>query len=64
MWSFVEEPWQYRVLDDLPSGVDRAQLERARELSPAERLDDVARLMALAAELQQALAAKPPRTGP
>ena len=60
MWFPVEEPWQYRVLDRLPSGVDVAQLERTRKLSPTERIAAVEELMQLATELQQAVAAKRP----
>jgi hypothetical protein len=55
MWFFVEEPWQYRVLDRLPSGIDRAQLEACRQLTPTERLDAVSELVELGEELRQAL---------
>jgi hypothetical protein len=55
MWLCVEEPWQYRVLDELPAGVDRAQLERAAALSPTERVEAVVRLMEIAERLQQSL---------
>lgn len=58
MWSFVDEPWQYRILDHLPSGIDEAQLERARKLTPTERLEAVVELMALGESLQQGLAGK------
>jgi len=58
MWFFVEEPWQYRVLDALPRGVDLAQLEQMKRLTPSERLDAVARLMELGEELQQKVAGK------
>jgi hypothetical protein len=56
MWRFAEEPWQYRVLDCLPSGIDHAQLERMRKRTPSERLDEVVALMEFGAELQDALA--------
>jgi hypothetical protein len=56
MWFFVEEPWQYRVLDQLKPGIDRAQLERTRQLTPSERIDAVVELMAVGEELQRALA--------
>ena len=56
MWFFVEEPWQYRVLDRLPAGVDPAQLEATLKLTVTERLDAVAELVALGEELQKALA--------
>jgi hypothetical protein len=58
MWHFVEEPWQYRVLDLLPSGVDKAQLERALQMTPAERLDAVVKLMELAEELREGVTKK------
>jgi hypothetical protein len=58
MWFFVEEPWQYRVLDRLPPGVDRAQLEAARRLTPTERLDAVVQLLELGEELRDSLAKK------
>jgi len=58
MWFFVDEPWQYRVLDALPRGVDLAQLEQMKRLTPSERLDAVARLMELGEELQQKVAGK------
>ncbi|MBX3185636.1 MAG: hypothetical protein KF819_01420 [Labilithrix sp.] len=56
MWFYVDEPWQYRILDALPSGVDHAQLERARTWTPEERLEALERLMGIAAELQAAVA--------
>jgi hypothetical protein len=58
MWFPVDEPWQYRVLDALPPGVDRAQLERARAMSPSERIDAVIALMEAGEALQRALAKK------
>jgi hypothetical protein len=58
MWFFVDEPWQYRVLDALPPGIDQAQLDRARRLTPAERIDAVMALMETAEELQRAMAKK------
>lgn len=62
MWSFEDEPWQYRVLDALPPGIDEAQLERDRALTPTERLEAVTRLMELADELRAAMArAREPR---
>jgi hypothetical protein len=53
MWFFVDAPWQYRVLDSLPPGVDRAQLERARAMSPTERIDAATELMELGEALRQ-----------
>ena len=58
MWFPVDEPWQYRVLDQLPPGVDRAQLERDRALTPTERLEAVEQMMALGEELRRAMEAK------
>lgn len=51
MWFFVDEPWQYRVLDRLPPGVDLDLLERAQHMTPTERLDAVVELLELGQEL-------------
>jgi hypothetical protein len=51
----VDEPWQYRVLDALPAGVDRAQLERNLQLSPTERIEAMMTLVATAEALRAAL---------
>lgn len=56
VWFFVEAPWQYRVLDALSPGVDRAQVERALALTPSERIDAVVELMELGESLQRAVA--------
>jgi hypothetical protein len=61
MWFFAEEPWQYRILDELPPGIDRDQLERSRKLTPSERLDAVVELMELGEQLQQAIAKRKER---
>lgn len=61
MWSFVEEPWQYRVLERLPPGIDRGQLEQMRRLTPTERLEAVVDLMELGEEMHQALQRRGPR---
>ena len=53
MWFFADAPWQYRVLDALPAGVDRAQLERARAMSPAERIDAAVELAEIGEALRQ-----------
>jgi hypothetical protein len=55
MWLFVDAPWQYRVLDCLPPGVDRAQLERARAMTPAERIEAATRLMELGEAMQRSI---------
>lgn len=57
MWFFADAPWQYRVLDSLPPGIDRAQLERARAMTPAERIDAATELMELAEAMQRGLEA-------
>jgi hypothetical protein len=57
VWFFVEQPWQYRVLDALPPGVDEAQLERARKLSPSERIDALVELMELMERVEASKAA-------
>lgn len=57
VWSWIDEPWQYRVLDALPSGVDEAQLDHALTLSPTERVQSVVDLMRVAADLQSAMRA-------
>lgn len=56
MWRWVDEPWQYRVLDALPSGIDLAQLERARSWTFGERLDALTQMMELAEELRAGVA--------
>lgn len=56
-WHWTKEPWQYRVLDALPSGVDNAQLDHALSLSPTERLQSVVDLMKVAEDLQHAMRA-------
>jgi hypothetical protein len=54
MWRPVESPWQYRVLDATPSGIDLAQLEATRRLSPQERVVALMKLMQVVEELQLA----------
>ena len=58
MWSFLEEPWQYRVLDQLAPGVDRAQLAAALRMTPTERLEAVQALLEFGRELREARLAK------
>lgn len=53
MWFFVDAPWQYRVLDSLPPGIDLAQLERAHVMTPSERIDAAMELMELGETMQQ-----------
>ncbi len=53
MWFPVEEPWQYRILDLLPPGIDEAQLEQARRMTPTERIEAMCQLVALGEELRR-----------
>lgn len=57
MWSFPDEPWQYRVLDALPPGIDHAQLARAKLLTPTERVEAMIALAEAGAALQVAVRA-------
>ncbi len=54
MWYPVDEPWQYRVLDALPSGIDEAQLEANLAKTPAERIADAEELGRFAEAMQAA----------
>lgn len=54
MWYPVDEPWQYRVLDALPTGIDEAQLRAGLAMSPAERIAAAEELARFAEELQAA----------
>lgn len=63
MWFPVEEPWQYRVLDRLPPGVDEAQLERARRMTPTERVEAVVQLLDVAEQARRSLARRSSGTG-
>jgi hypothetical protein len=54
MWFPRDEPWQYRVLDALPAGVDEAQLREAKRLTPEERIARAEELARLAEELRNA----------
>ncbi len=56
MWFPVEQPWQYRVLDQLPSGIDAAQLAQARLMTPTERVEAMRRLVELGAQLKRSRA--------
>ena len=56
MWLPADQTWQYRVLDQLPSGIDVAQLERARRMTPTERVEAMVRLVALGEELRRGIA--------
>lgn len=54
MWFPAEEPWQYRVLDQLPPGVDDAQLAQARRMTPTERVEAMCRLVELGELMRRA----------
>jgi hypothetical protein len=54
MWYPADEPWQYRVLDALPPGIDEAQLRAGRAMTPAERIAAAEELARFAEELQAA----------
>jgi len=53
MWRPVDEPWQYRLLDALPSSVDEAQLKRALEMTVSQRIDAMCRLVSAAEQLRR-----------
>lgn len=40
-----EPAWQDEILRAVPSGIDLAQLEAFRKLSPTERLEEMRRLL-------------------
>jgi hypothetical protein len=48
MWRPVDAPWQFRVLDALPPGIDLAQLEQQRRMTPTERVEAAQKLLELA----------------
>lgn len=54
MWYPVDEPWQYRVLDAMPPGIDEGQLRAALAMTPAERIAAAEELARFAEELQAA----------
>jgi hypothetical protein len=58
VWRFVEEPWQYRVLDRMTPGIDLALLERTLRMTPTERLQAAEALMAEAEQIRAALLAR------
>ncbi|MDX2018795.1 MAG: hypothetical protein SF187_01035 [Deltaproteobacteria bacterium] len=56
MWFPVDEPWQYRVLDQLAPGIDSEQLIQARAATPTERVEAMCRLVELAEQIGRSLA--------
>lgn len=59
MWSPPDEPWQYRILDALPPSIDPAQLERARRMTPTERIQAAMQIAALGDALARARRQQP-----
>jgi hypothetical protein len=39
--SSAEPGWEKPILDALPSGIDRTQVERSLKLTPTERLEQM-----------------------
>lgn len=44
-------PWQYRILDALPPGIDLASLREEARLTPTQRLEALFHLQEFAAEV-------------
>lgn len=55
MWRPEGEPWQYRVLDSMPPSVDLAQLRRALEMTPTERIEAMRKLVETAEVLRRGM---------
>jgi hypothetical protein len=55
MWRPVEAPWQYRILDAMPPSIDLAQLQRALQMTPTERILAMMKLMEAAEALRRGL---------
>jgi len=53
-WELPEEPWQYRLLDLLPSSIDRGQLLEGLKLTPTERIEQVRAMGAFVEEVAKA----------
>jgi hypothetical protein len=56
MWTWIDQPWQYRILDQLRPGVDIAQIQRALQMTPTERVESVVALMRVAEDIAKAKA--------
>ena len=52
-WDPGEEAWQYRLLDQLPPGLDKAQLERSLRMTITERLEAVRKMAEFAEEVRR-----------
>ncbi|MDX2089838.1 MAG: hypothetical protein SFX73_18425 [Kofleriaceae bacterium] len=54
MWKPVEHPWQYDLLDRLPSGVDATLIDEALSITPTQRIEKAVAMMRLAEALRAA----------
>jgi len=50
-WEAPEEPWQYRLLDMLPSSIDKDLLRETLKMTPTERLECVRQMAGLIEEV-------------
>jgi hypothetical protein len=53
-WTLPDEPWQYRILDALPSSLDMDQLRENLKLTQTERMQKLQAMVNFAAELERA----------
>ena len=58
-----EPAWQDEILRQIPSGIDRAQMEAFRRLSPTERLEEMRKLLVQLEEARGAHGDRLPRSG-
>jgi hypothetical protein len=56
VWKPVEHPWQYDLLDRLPSGVDVTLIDEALALTPTARVEKAVSMMRLADAMRAARA--------
>lgn len=54
VWYPQTEPWQYRILDALPKGVDDSQIRAALAMSATERVQAAIKLNELAETIRRA----------
>jgi hypothetical protein len=52
-WTLPDEPWQYRLLDSLPSSLDEGQLMENLKLTPTQRMEKLQAMVDFAAELER-----------
>ncbi len=57
-WDPGEKPWQYELLDKLPSGIDVGQLEENLKLTPTERLEKLRLLVEFLEDVRRAGASR------